>query len=116
MAYDDKLANKVREKLADLPNVVEKRMMGGLIFMYNDKMCVGIFKDQLMCRVDAAMHAALVEKQGCKTMVFGGRSMIGYILIDETGMRTKQEFDFWINLTLEFNKYSKQAKKKIKKA
>jgi len=114
MAYDEKLVNRLREKLADLPNIVEKPMMGGLTFMYHDKMCVGVYKDRLMCRIDPAMHASLVEKQGCKTMDFGKGPMIGYILIDETGIRTKKEFDFWIGLALDFNQYATMSKKKKK--
>jgi TfoX/Sxy family transcriptional regulator of competence genes len=49
MAYDEHLANRVREKFVELPNVEEKEMMGGLTFMYNSKMCVGIIEDELMC-------------------------------------------------------------------
>ena len=45
MPYNEALANRIRERLADLPNIEEKEMMGGLTFMYNDKMCVGIIKD-----------------------------------------------------------------------
>jgi hypothetical protein len=52
MAYDEKLAARVRERIADLPDMNEKEMMGGLIFMYNEKMCLGIVKDELMCRTD----------------------------------------------------------------
>ena len=48
-SYDTILAEKVRMRLAELPNIVEKEMMGGLVFMYNDKMCLGIVKDELMC-------------------------------------------------------------------
>lgn len=63
MAYNEQLANRIRQKLSDLPNVVEKEMMGGLTFMYNDKMCVGIIKDELLCRIDPALHEESVEKQ-----------------------------------------------------
>jgi TfoX/Sxy family transcriptional regulator of competence genes len=70
MAYDEKLAARIRERLVHLPNVAEKEMMGGLTFMVNDKMCVGIIKDELMCRVDPSLHEALIEKQGCRTMDF----------------------------------------------
>jgi TfoX/Sxy family transcriptional regulator of competence genes len=65
MAYDINLANRIRERLSELPNVEEKAMMGGLTFMYNDKMCVGIIKDELMCRIDPAFHETAVEKRGC---------------------------------------------------
>jgi len=116
MAYDEKLADRIRERLADLQNIEEKRMMGGLTFMYNGKMCVGIFKDELMCRIDPDLHGDAVEKQGCRTMDFTNRPtnrpMKGYVLIDDTGMRNQADFDYWINLSLEFNSKAKASKKK----
>ena len=75
MAYNEILAERVRERLAELPNIVEKAMMGGLTFMYNDKMCVGIIKDELMCRIDPDLHDMAVEKLGCRTMDFTKRPM-----------------------------------------
>ncbi len=86
--------------------------MGGLTFMVNDKMCVGIIKDELMCRIDPEFHETAVEKNGCRTMDFTKRPMMGYVLIDDTGMRTQREFDYWINLALDFNAEAKSSKKK----
>jgi TfoX/Sxy family transcriptional regulator of competence genes len=87
-------------------------MMGGLTFMYNGKMCVGILKEELMCRIDPDMHEKAVEKTGCRTMDFTKRPMKGYILIEDSGMKTQKDFDYWINLALDFNKYAKSSKKK----
>jgi len=111
MAYDVDLANRVRERFAELPDVEEKEMMGGLVFMYKGKMCVGIIKDELMCRIDPKIHNAVVEKNGCRTMDFTKRLMVGYIMIDETGMRSKKEFDYWIDLAVDFNKKAKSSKR-----
>jgi TfoX/Sxy family transcriptional regulator of competence genes len=116
MAYDEKLADRIRERLATVSRVKEKPMMGGLTFMVNDKMCVGIIKDELMCRVDRAMHEALVEKPGCRTMDFTNRPMIGYVLVSEEAMKSKKDFDYWISLSLEFNKIAKSSKKRAKPA
>ena len=112
MAYNESLANRIRESLSDLPNVEEKEMMGGLTFMVNDKMCVGIIKDEMMCRIDPGFHEKAVEMKGCRTMDFTKRPMKGYVMVDETGMKTKQEFNYWINLALEFNKIAKSSKRK----
>lgn len=114
MAYDENLANRVREKFVGLPNVEEKEMMGGLTFMYNSKMCVGIIKDELMCRIDPTLHETVIEKPGCRTMDFTKRPMIGYIMIDENGMKTQADFDYWINLALDFNDKAKSSKKSKK--
>jgi len=56
MAYNQTLANRIREQLQDLDGIEEKEMMGGLCFMLNDKMCVGIIKDEMMCRIDPAFY------------------------------------------------------------
>ncbi|MEY4877291.1 MAG: hypothetical protein RL708_2441 [Bacteroidota bacterium] len=114
MAYNEKLANRIREALQDLSNIEEKQMMGGLTFMVNDKMCVGIIKDEMMCRIDPAFHETAIEMQGCRTMDFTKRPMKGYVMIDDIGMKTKKDFDYWINLSLEFNSKAKSSKKKKK--
>lgn len=115
MAYDEKLAERIRERISDLPNMYEKEMMGGLVFMYNEKMCLGIIKDELMCRIDPALHDFEVEKHGCRTMDFTKRPMRGYILIEEVGMKSKEDFDYWIELALAFNPKAKASVKKKKK-
>ena len=112
MAYNETLANRVRERLADLPFVEEKEMMGGLTFMVNDKMCVGIIKDELMCRIDPDFHETALEKTGCRTMDFTKRPMRGYVMVDDSGMKSKKDFDEWIDLALEFNKKAKSSKRK----
>jgi len=112
MAYDENLANRVREQLVNLQNIEEKEMMGGLVFMYNDKMCVGIIKDELMCRIDPDFHETAVEELGCRTMDFTKRPMKGYVLIEDVGMKTPKDLDYWINLALDFNQKAKSSKKK----
>lgn len=114
MAYSDKLADRIRESLCEIPKVEEKQMMGGLTFMVNGKMCIGIIKDEMMCRIDPTIHETEIEKQGCRTMDFTKRPMKGYIMVDDTGMKTKKEFDYWINLCLEFNSKARSSKRKRK--
>lgn len=112
MAYNEQLADRIREIFADLPQVEEKEMMGGWVVMYNGKMCVGIIKDELMCRIDPELHEALLEKVGCHPMDFTGRSMKGYVLVDEQGRKTQKDFDYWIDLALDFNTKAKASKKR----
>jgi TfoX/Sxy family transcriptional regulator of competence genes len=114
MAYNEKLADRIRESLYDVKKVKEKNMMGGLTFMVNDKMCVGIFKDEMMCRIDPDVQEDALSKPGARIMDFTGRPMKGYILVDDTGMKSKKQFDYWINLCLDFNKRAKSSKKKAK--
>ncbi len=114
MAYDEQLADRIRERFAELDNVDEKEMLGGLTIMYNDKMCVGVIKDCLMCRIDPELHDMAVEMRGCRTLDFVKRPMSGYVLIDETGMKSKKDFEYWIGLALDFNPRAKASKKKKK--
>lgn len=112
--YSEILANRVRQRFAELPNVTEKEMMGGLTFMYNDKMCVGIIKDELMCRIDPILHEESIEKIGCRTMDFTKRPMKGYVMINDSGMKSQKDFDYWIGLALDFNKQAKSSKKQAR--
>src|ERR1051326_5517798 len=107
MAYNEKLADRIRESLQDVKNVEEKSMMGGLTFMVNGKMCVGIVKDEMMCRIDPALHDAAIEKRGCRTMDFTKKPMKGFVFVSDEGMKTKKEFDYWIDLALDFNQRAK---------
>jgi len=112
MAYDTKLAERIRQTLSPLKHIEEKEMMGGLSFLYNGKMCVGIIKDEMMCRIDPGFHDEAVEKTGCRTMDFTKKPMKGWVMIDETGMKGKKDFDYWIGLALDYNKKAKASKKK----
>jgi TfoX/Sxy family transcriptional regulator of competence genes len=112
MAYNENLASRIREKLAGLPNIVEKQMIGGLTFMYNDKMCIGIIGNEMMCRIDPDLHDELVTKKGARTMDFTNRPMEGYVMVNETGMKNEKDFDYWINLCLDFNSRAKSSKRK----
>ncbi|MPR34908.1 TfoX/Sxy family protein [Salmonirosea aquatica] len=115
MAYNEQLADRIRERFADLPQVEEKKMMGGWTVMYNGKMCVGIIKDDLMCRIDPALYETLLEKEGCHPMEFTGRPLKGYVLVDELALKTQKDFDYWIDLALDFNKKAKASKKRPRK-
>jgi TfoX/Sxy family transcriptional regulator of competence genes len=114
MAYNEALAKRIRVRLENLKDVEEKDMMGGLTFMVNDKMCIGIIKNEMMCRIDPEIHETAVEKTGCRTMDFTKRPMRGYVMVEEIAMKSDKDFDYWIELALEFNKKAKSSKR-IKK-
>ena len=112
MAYNDKLANRVREALSSKRKVEEKKMMGGLTFMVNDKMCIGILQDDLMLRIDPGIYEIVLEKHGCREMNFTGRPMKGFVFVSEDGHKTKKDFEYWVNLALDYNKKAKPSRKK----
>lgn len=117
MAYNEKLANMTRELIAlTHKNVEEKAMFGGLCFMVNDKMCVGVEKERLMVRLDPAKYEEVLEKEGCLPMDFTGKVMKGYVFVGVDVINTQKKLEYWIKLALEFNKIAKASKKKTAKA
>jgi TfoX/Sxy family transcriptional regulator of competence genes len=115
MAYNQTLANRVRELIAETHNHInEKKMFGGLCFMVNDKMCIGVEQERLMLRIDPVRYESLLEKDGCTPMDFTGKPMKGYVYVDEEALKTKKQLQYWVGLALEYNKLVKVAKKKKK--
>lgn len=113
MAYDEKLADRVRELIAKShTNVEDKKMFGGLCFMVNDKMCVGVENERLMLRIDPDKYEELIEKEGCTPMDFTGKPMRGYVYVGKEVLQTKRQIEYWIGLALEYNKIAKTKKKK----
>lgn len=114
MAYNEKLTNRIREALTHLPKVEEKRMFRGVTFMVNGKMCVSVGDDRMMCRIDPEQHRAAIEKKGCRTVTMRGREYKGYVYVSEEVLKTEKNLDYWINLSLDFNKRAKATPKKKK--
>ena len=114
MAFSEFQADRIRQRLVRVNLTDEKKMMGGLIFMVNDKMCIGLDidketgKDRLMVRVGKANHDQLVFKKGSREMDFTGKIMRGFLFIDPDGFDTVRDLDFWIEKALHFNKQDVQ--------
>ncbi len=109
MAYSEYLVDRVRQRLVNTGSIVEKKMMGGLIFMINDKMCIGIDidkktnADRLMIRVGKLPYEKLLEKSGSRPMDFTGRVMRGFLFIDPEGFDQDDDLDYWVKKALKFN-------------
>jgi TfoX/Sxy family transcriptional regulator of competence genes len=113
MTYDEKLADRTREMIAlTQKNVEEKKMFGGLCFMVNDKMCIGVEKERLMLRIGPERYDEAMEKEGCQPMDFTGKVMKGYVFVDADAVTTKKKLEYWVALALEYNKIAKASKKK----
>jgi TfoX/Sxy family transcriptional regulator of competence genes len=113
MAYNEKVADMVRELIAaEHENVEEKKMFGGLCFMVNDKMCVGVEKERLMVRLDPAKYEEVMDKDGCTPMDFTGKVMKGFVYVDVAAIQTKKKLQYWLDLALEYNKTAKPSRKK----
>ena len=105
MAYDEYLAERIQKALAEksIPNE-QKKMFGGLSFMINGKMSVGIVKNELMARVGTEFHSVALKKEGARTMDFTGRPMEGYVFVSPEGFDTDEQLEFWVDKCVEFNK------------
>ena len=112
MLYNETIANRIREKLLLLPDVEEKEMFGGLVFMVNDKMCIGVMKEKLMLRINPESLSSLDSEDGWEQMMMSKTVMRGYILVSEDVLNRKDELSFWVDMALEFNPLAKASKKK----
>ncbi|MFL5809093.1 MAG: TfoX/Sxy family protein [Flavisolibacter sp.] len=116
MPYNEKLASRIREALNHVPEVEEKKMFRGIVFMVNGKMCVNVSGDEMMCRFDPALQESLAAKKGFRPMIMKGKLLKGYAYISDEGIKSKKDFDFWINACLQFNKVAKASKKPTQKS
>jgi TfoX/Sxy family transcriptional regulator of competence genes len=97
MAYDEDLANRIRELIAMEAGLTEKQMFGGLAFLIGGNMSVGVSgQGGLMVRIDPAETDALVEKPHARPFEMRGRAMQGWLRVDADGVRTKRELEPWV--------------------
>jgi len=111
MAYDEKLAARIRQAFAHLPKTEEKKMFRGVTFMVNGKMCVSVSGDEMMIRFDPGLQETVAEKNGFRTMIMKDREYKGYGYISQQAIKSKKDFDYWVGLALDFNKRAKASKK-----
>lgn len=106
MAYDETLAEEVRNALSGY-KVEEKRAFGGLAFMVNGKMCVSVNNRPdhvMMVRIDPNNQDEALKRKGAKVAVMRGKEMAGWIFLTQEAITTEKDFDYWIDLSLAFNK------------
>jgi TfoX/Sxy family transcriptional regulator of competence genes len=97
MAYDEDLANRIRELLADESGVTEKQMFGGLAFLIGGNMAVAASgQGGIMVRVDAEESGALIEREHASLMVMRGREMPGWLRVADEGVRTMRQLEPWV--------------------
>jgi TfoX/Sxy family transcriptional regulator of competence genes len=113
MAYDEFLADRIRRKFQELNVPFEdKKMMGGICFLVDDKMCTGVVKDKLMARIDPAMTGEAFTKEGCHEMDFTHKTMKGFIFVEPAGIDRDTDLEYFIRLALEYNPTARSSKKK----
>ncbi len=114
MAYNEKLAIRIRAALSQEPNLDEKKMFRGMCFMVNGKMCICVRDNEIMCRIDPDKYESVLEKKKCRPMIHNGKLMRGFVFVGEEDIKTKKDFQYWIDLSLDFNERAKVAPKRKK--
>ena len=113
MAYNSHLAERIsallqHKKVAHR----EMKMFGGLCYMVDEKMCIGIVQDELMARIDPNLYEASLLRKGASQMNFTGRPMKGFLFINAEGTDMDEDLEYWINLSLAYNPMAKASKKR----
>jgi TfoX/Sxy family transcriptional regulator of competence genes len=89
-------------------------MMGGLTFMVNDKMCLGVLNNELMARIDPDIYEIALQRKGCREMDFTKKPIRSFVFVNSEGTGNLANLAYWVNLALEFNKKTKVSKKRKK--
>jgi TfoX/Sxy family transcriptional regulator of competence genes len=98
MAYDEKLADRIRELVGDEPNVTEKKMFGGLAFLVGGNMAISASgQGGILVRVDPAESDDLLAKSNAHVAVMRGREMRGWLRVDAEHVKTKRELGRWVD-------------------
>jgi TfoX/Sxy family transcriptional regulator of competence genes len=102
MAYDEGLARRIRDCLHRRRVITEKRMFGGLAFMANGHMFVGVTGESLMARVGTGAYESALKKRHVREMDFTGKPMVGYVYVDAPALESDRELLHWVEACLEF--------------
>lgn len=116
MAYDQYSAERITQVLEEKKvSFLPKKMFGGLVFMVNEKMCVGLLNEKgtdntmLLCRLSIEEYEKALENEFCVMM---SEKMKGFIFVHPDGYDMQSDLEYWIQLCLDFNPFAKKSKKK----
>ena len=122
MAYDEYLAERLERFFTGKHvDFFFKKMMGGLVFMVNDKMCVGVLKDKktqedkVMLRIGVDFYEEALKSDSARKMDFTGTPMKGFVFIGSDGFDMDEDLEFWLQKALDFNPLAKKSPPKKKK-
>lgn len=102
MAYNEGLAERLREVFEGQVEAVEKRMFGGLAFMVNGNMCCGVERESLMARVGPDQYEEALKQPHARPMDFTGRPMRGFVYVDLDGVESDEALNEWVQRCLNF--------------
>jgi TfoX/Sxy family transcriptional regulator of competence genes len=115
MAYDEGLAERIRDSLTSRRNIREQKMFGGIAFMLNNNMFAGVHGDELIVRLDGERAEAALKEKNTRQMVMGKMVAKGLVLVAPASVKTKAQLDAWLKRGTDFAE-SLPAKAPKKKA
>ena len=102
MAYSESLARRIRQVFAHRRGVTEKQMFGGICFLLNGNMCVGIWKTSLIVRLGPEQAAAALKEPHVVEFDITGRPMKGWTMVEPDGLETDEQLTGWVQRAVEF--------------
>ena|SRR5687767_5455374 len=102
MAFDESLAERVRDELAVHGGVTERKMFGGLAFMLHGNMCCGIVDDRLMVRVGPDAYDEALARPHAHEMDFTGRPMRGLVYVEAAGVAEEDDLEAWVGRGVDY--------------
>jgi TfoX/Sxy family transcriptional regulator of competence genes len=104
MAYEERVAERVRAALKGKRQVTEKKMFGGIAFIVRGHMTIGVQDDELMVRVGPDAYADALAQPGARKMDFTGKPLKGYVYVGPKGFKTAKVLEGWVERALAFNR------------
>ena len=102
MAYDESLAQRVREVLGPRTNISERKMFGGLAFMLDGNMCCCVDKENLVVRTGPEGYETALERPHARIFDFTGRPMRGFVYVEGVGLESEELLRDWVQLSVDF--------------
>ncbi len=102
MAYNEKLAGRVRQALAKRKGLSEKKMFGGIAFMLRGKMCCGVVKNDLVIRIGPERYKKALSHPYARPMDFTGRPLKGFVFVSPNGYKADKALAKWVAQAVQF--------------
>lgn len=102
MAFDEKLAQRIGKLLANQKGITEKKMFGGIGFLLNGNMCCGVYKKEMIVRIDPEQTDDALAKPHTRIFDITGKPMKGWILVEPAGLQDKTALAKWIRLGVSY--------------
>jgi len=102
MAFDERLADRMRSALGRRKGLTEKRMFGGIGFLLNGNMCCGIHKSAMIVRIAPEDTERVLAQAHTRRFDLTGRPMKGWVLVDPAGIKTDTQLDKWVEVSAKY--------------